>query len=61
METKSTLKCKYDKGNGKAETKNYPVNPASSDTDVVAVAGLLNGLQNKPVLGLYRTDTKEIV
>lgn len=61
MATKSTLKMKYDKGNEKTETKSYNINSASSDEDVVAAAGVINGLQNKAVLGMYRTDTKEIV
>lgn len=61
MATKSTLKIKYEKGNEKTESRNYNVNPASSDEDVVAAAGVINGLQSKTVLGLYRTDTKEIV
>lgn len=61
MATKSALKVKYNVGENKTKTKSYNVNPAASDSDVVAVGGLLNALQDKEVQGLYRTDTKEIV
>ena len=61
MATKSVLKCKYGMGENKTKTKSYNMKPSATDEDAVAVAGLINGLQTKEVLGLYRMDTKEIV